>query len=71
MSPQKFGVGTKITEGQRQSRAPGDIVKDERTIYWTRLVCVPNWLLQKSWTLLQDYLIVQDKQLTQYLPKLA
>ena len=67
MSPQKFGVGTKITEVQRQSHAPGDIVKDERTMYWTRLVCVPNWLLQKSWTLLQDDQFVQDKQLTQYL----
>ena len=29
MAPQECGVGTNITEVQRQSHAPGDIVKDD------------------------------------------
>ena len=74
VSPQKFGVRTQITEVWRQRPAPGTQCKRRlwsvRSIYWTRLVCIPNWLLQKWWTLEQDYKVVMDKQLMQHLPKL-
>ena len=46
MSPQKRGVRTKITEVQRQCRAPGGHCKrrlwSQCSIHWTRLVCVSD-----------------------------
>ena len=69
----KCGVRTKITEEQRQSRAPwGHCKKDDSGAY---AVFLPNWarlrprsLPQKSWMLLQDYQVVMDMQLMQHLP---
>ena len=48
LPPQKCGVGSKITEVQRQSRAP--------RWNWTGLVCVPNDCRKSNG--LQDYLTV-------------
>ena len=46
MSSRKCGVGSKITEVWRLCRAPGYHCKRQlwslRSIYWTRLVCVPD-----------------------------
>ena len=62
MSPQKWGVGTKTTEVQRQSRALGRTLSNttlEPThFYWTGLVCVPgdcrnnhgcHWKIKRLW----------------------
>ena len=41
-----------------------------RSFYWTGLVCVPNDRRKSKGMLLQDYQIVTNKQLMQYLPTL-
>ena len=71
VSSQECGVGTEITNIQRQSRAPGGHDMGRlwglRSLHWTGLVCVlDDCCKKKKRTLFQDCQVVMDKQLMQY-----
>ena len=71
MSHQEYGVGTQNFKNTKtESCSVKTLWKTtlEPTQYSLNKTHLrPKWLLQKSWTLLQDYQVEMDKQLTQYL----
>ena len=73
LSPEKRGGRTQITQIQRQSRARGDILKDDSgpcAVFTEQGSSASQMTAQKQWMLLQVHQIVTDKQLMQYLPTL-